>query len=364
MRSITISPGCTISSCATPRASRMSLAPTHWGQRNRRVYGEAQAALIGWGAFFRKEWLSVLDELPPAHAPGSAFPARSRRVFQPAAASGSTTPCPARLRTWTGTPRRASLCGATRATRRLTSLAIRQALRLAAPQEKPRAPGALERGHSLSQLRALSARDRGVRARQRCRLRDPHRGRRVERRNARAWPPISPGNIRTSITCATRKSAARVIREIAGIAALESEFVVLLDADDRIGPDYLFRAGQRLAGGADVVNPDAVLFGATQDRWVVPEVTTLKMLLQRNSVHCCSAFRRELWSRVGGIDEQMPCWMDYEFWIRLAAAGARIQRTPRRPLLPPPAWGLSLELRRDHSARTPPVSASKAHPLI
>ena len=25
-----------------------------------------------------------------------------------------------------------------------------------------------------------------------------------------------------------------------GIAALESAFVVLLDADDRIGPDYLF----------------------------------------------------------------------------------------------------------------------------
>jgi GT2 family glycosyltransferase len=49
------------------------------------------------------------------------------------------------------------------------------------------------------------------------------------------------------------------------------------------------------------------------------------MLLQRNSVHCCSAFRRELWSRTGGIDERIPGWEDYEFWIRLAAAGARIQ---------------------------------------
>jgi glycosyltransferase involved in cell wall biosynthesis len=111
-----------------------------------------------------------------------------------------------------------------------------------------------------------------------------------------------------------------------GISALESEFVVLLDADDRIGPDYLYRAGQKFASGVDVVNPDAVLFGASQDRWVVPEVTTLKMLLQRNSVHCCSAFRRDLWSRTGGIDERMPGWEDYEFWIRLAAVGARIQK--------------------------------------
>jgi hypothetical protein len=28
---------------------------------------------------------------------------------------------------------------------------------------------------------------------------------------------------------------------------------------------------------------------------------------------------------VGGIDEQIPCWEDYHFWVRLAAAGARIQ---------------------------------------
>ncbi len=41
-----------------------ALAPTHWNQRNRRVYGDAQAALLGWGAFFRQDWLPVLDELP------------------------------------------------------------------------------------------------------------------------------------------------------------------------------------------------------------------------------------------------------------------------------------------------------------
>jgi len=72
-----------------------------------------------------------------------------------------------------------------------------------------------------------------------------------------------------------------------GIAAMESAFVVLLDAYDRIGPKYLFAAGQKPAGGVDVVNPDAFLFGAIEDRWVVPEVTNLEMLLQRNSVHCC-----------------------------------------------------------------------------
>ena len=56
-----------------------------------------------------------------------------------------------------------------------------------------------------------------------------------------------------------------------GIAAMEGEFVVLLDADDRIGPEYLFRARQRFAAGVDVVNPDAMLFGASQDALGGPE---------------------------------------------------------------------------------------------
>jgi surfactin synthase thioesterase subunit len=42
-------------------------------------------------------------------------------------------------------------------------------------------------------------------------------------------------------------------------------------------------------------------------------------------VHNCAAFRRELWRLAGGIDEYMPRWMDHEFWIRVAAQGARIE---------------------------------------
>jgi glycosyltransferase involved in cell wall biosynthesis len=109
-----------------------------------------------------------------------------------------------------------------------------------------------------------------------------------------------------------------------GVAAVDSEYVLMLDADDMIGPDYLFEATELLARGADVVNPDAVLFGRRRARWIVPDITSLEMLLYRNWVHCCAAFRHRLWSRVGGLDEQMPCWMDYDFWIRLAAAGAVI----------------------------------------
>jgi len=113
-----------------------------------------------------------------------------------------------------------------------------------------------------------------------------------------------------------------------GLAATESIYAVLLDADDKIGSEYLYEAEKLLRTGIDVVNPDAILFGINKIRWEVPEKVSLKMQLERNHVHCCAAFRRSYWAEVGGIDDQMHHWQDYEFWIRMAAAGARIQKVP------------------------------------
>ena len=299
------------------------LASTHWGQRNRRVYGEAHAALIGWGAFFRREWLSVLDELPQPMRQDPLF-RREADAFFSLLLGRKHNAVPGQIAHLDGhsTPGLALWCDP--GYKSLTSLAIRQALRWLRLRRNPALPApwnVVIPCHNYGRyLRETVESALASDADYEIHIVDdastdgtPS----VAADLARRYPHIhylrneekrGPGYARNR-----------------GIAAMESEFVVLLDADDRIGPDYLYRAGQQLAGGVDVVNPDAVLFGAAQDRWAVPEVTTLTMLLQRNSVHCCSAFRRELWSRVGGIDEQMPCWMDYEFWIRLAAAGARIR---------------------------------------
>ncbi len=300
-----------------------ALAPTHWPQRNRRTYGEAQAALVGWGAFFRKEWLPVLDELPASERREPLF-RREADVFftmllerRHNAVLGQITHLDDH-----STPGIALWCDPDY--QRLTNLAIHQALRRLRLKRNPALPAAWNvvipcrnYGQYLQQaVESVLSSDAdyeirivddassdftGAVAAKLCRRhRHVHYLRNEEARG--------PGYSRNR-----------------GIAASESEFVVLLDADDLIGPDYLFEAERRFRGGADVVNPDAVLFGDVRERWVVPNATTLSMLLQRNSVHCSSAFRRELWSKVGGIDEHIPCWEDYHFWVRLAAAGARIQ---------------------------------------
>jgi GT2 family glycosyltransferase len=113
-----------------------------------------------------------------------------------------------------------------------------------------------------------------------------------------------------------------------GIGSQDSVFVVRLDADDKIGARYLKQADALLSGDADVANPDAVLFGEQSGTWAVPPKVDLRMMLERNRVHCAAAFRRGLWSQVGGFDEDLTQWMDYDFWIRVVAAGARVRALP------------------------------------
>lgn len=80
---------------------------------------------------------------------------------------------------------------------------------------------------------------------------------------ARAHPGVQV------VTRPTRGGAAAAAN--VGIAASDSAYVVRLDADDRMGPRYLRAAEAVLAAGADVANPDAILFGDQRDRWPTPE---------------------------------------------------------------------------------------------
>lgn len=114
-----------------------------------------------------------------------------------------------------------------------------------------------------------------------------------------------------------------------GVAARASMYAMMLDADDYLSPSYL-REAEALLGDYDVVCPDMILVGECEATWKSPEYPALEMLIERNCVHGPSAFRRQWWERVGGFDEKLPNWQDYDFWISLAKRGARFRRLPGR----------------------------------
>ncbi len=116
----------------------------------------------------------------------------------------------------------------------------------------------------------------------------------------------------------------------AGIARARGRFVLPLDADNRIRPGFVESALARFAAEPDlgVVYTDRALFGAREGRVRVPEFDHARLLCG-NFIDACAVFRREVWEDLGGYDEALPCWEDWEFWIHASVRGWRFAHLDR-----------------------------------
>ena len=315
-------PGLYLLFCTDPDRLAHALTSSHYESRHRCIYGGVHNALVGWGAFFRREWLSVFDQLPAAALEEQLFLREADKIFtmllerRHNTIAGAIALLPGHSSTRTALwqePLHPLLC----------SQAVSQTLRWIRTRRRPAARlpwNVVVTCHNYG--RFLECAVTSVLAND-----ADYVVTIVDDASGDETPQVAADLARRYSQVVYIRSDARLGSAKArnrGIEAIDSEYVIMLDADDMIGPDYLFEATQLLTCDVDVVNPDAIVFGHRTARWVVPDVTNLEMLLRRNWVHCCSAFRRDLWAQVGGLDERMPCWMDYDFWIRLAAAGAVI----------------------------------------
>lgn len=302
-----------------------ALAPLHYARRERYVYAEGHHALLGWGAFFRKEWLSILDD---------SLKTCDDLVFRRAADKfftlllmrrHNTLPAEIQMLPYSTSPGIAMYRDPNH--RLMDALGIRRVLALIRESKGVRLPvtwNVVVVCHNYA--RYLKAAVHSVLANDADYVVTIVDDASVDETPeicaelSRKYPWVHVIRHDRNVEVSRARNS--------GVAAVDSVFVVLLDADDKIGPDYLFEAERLLRSGCDVVNPDAILFGGQRDRWQVPEAVSLPMLLEQNRVHCCAAFRRSYWAQVGGIDETMVNWQDYDFWIRIAAEGARIRRLP------------------------------------
>ena len=113
-----------------------------------------------------------------------------------------------------------------------------------------------------------------------------------------------------------------------GIRAANGEYVLPLDADDRIGPTYLEQAVKLLVKRSElgIVYCRAQLFGAVDTEWKLPEFSLETMLLD-NVIFCSALFRRCDWQAVGGYDESLiHGWEDYDFWLSLLEKDRKVHR--------------------------------------
>jgi len=117
----------------------------------------------------------------------------------------------------------------------------------------------------------------------------------------------------------------------AGLAAARGDWLLFLDADDRIAPEHLARLTAALAADPSLdavhcgwarVAPDGAL---SDTEYGPPE----RDLFPAFASHCALAtvgvclVRRSPVEALGGFDVSFRNCSDWEFWLRLARAGAR-----------------------------------------
>lgn len=112
----------------------------------------------------------------------------------------------------------------------------------------------------------------------------------------------------------------------AAIRAATGEFILPLDADDRIDPTYVEKALQVLHARpeAGIVYCKAEKFGAESGPWQLP-VYSMRELAIDNVIFVTSLFRRVDWERVGGFNTQLRHGVeDYDFWVRIVGLGREV----------------------------------------
>jgi glycosyltransferase involved in cell wall biosynthesis len=113
-----------------------------------------------------------------------------------------------------------------------------------------------------------------------------------------------------------------------GIKKALGTYILPLDADDKLGPNYIKLAIEALLQSPTlkVVYCKAEKFGMEQGPWKLKEYK-LEKLPYINMIFCSAIFRKKDWEKVGGYDEQMKYgWEDWEFWIALLKNGGEVER--------------------------------------
>ncbi len=135
---------------------------------------------------------------------------------------------------------------------------------------------------------------------------------------------LSDENIKVLHTQRLRPAGARNF----GIANASGEYILPLDADDTIEPDYIEKAVRVMDENDNVgiVYCRADLFGESSGRWELPDYSTESMLLD-NIIFVTAMFRRADWETVGGFNTNMHDGMeDYDFWLSIIELGRDVHQ--------------------------------------
>lgn len=116
-----------------------------------------------------------------------------------------------------------------------------------------------------------------------------------------------------------------------GIKEAKGEYVLPLDADDKIGSEYTEIAVKILDENPDIgiVYCQASYFGDKDGLIDLPEFS-LEGILKKNIIFCSGFFRKRDWERVKGYNTNMVYGLeDWDFWLSLLELNLKPYRIPK-----------------------------------
>lgn len=107
-----------------------------------------------------------------------------------------------------------------------------------------------------------------------------------------------------------------------GISLAKGRYILPLDADNKIRPDYITKAIDILDRQPEVgvVYSNCEFFGGVTGIKKVPEFD-INRIVRGNYIDACAVFRKTVWQDCGGYDDKIPeqfGYEDWDFWLSAA----------------------------------------------
>ena len=112
----------------------------------------------------------------------------------------------------------------------------------------------------------------------------------------------------------------------AGIEMTEGEWILPLDADDKIGNLYLELAEKEFEKGYTIIYCEAEFFGVNNMLWNLPNYS-YERILSGNIIFCSSFFQKKDWSKAKGYDLNLRNGReDWDFWLSILQQNSSVKK--------------------------------------